>query len=152
MGALARGLLSSIFWWVIVFVAVYELLITGQIWKVLKAEWRNTLLLKYIGVSNISIIEKGNAVMPCLYDQINSVLCLCYRRGGWCGLVRIEHAEPVLSTRTHAEEMVGSWDDWVRKIVWQLSFIISRVKTVFDVDVIRRCLSTILNVKNYSVI
>src|SRR6266478_7735274 len=65
-----RARLLAIFWWGIVFLAVYELLITRQVGQVFKTEWCNPPFLENIGIMDVSIIKQCNHMMLSFDNQV----------------------------------------------------------------------------------
>jgi hypothetical protein len=111
---------SPVFWWGIVFLTVYELFACRQVGEVLKTERRDTCLLEYVGITDVTIIKQRNDMIFCFNDKLYNALLYwpCARTG----VVRIQNPYSIFNRRTKSEEMFSCINYWKGKGGWQFPF------------------------------
>ncbi len=146
-----RARLLAIFWWGIVFLAVYELLITRQVGQVFKTEWCNPPFLENIGIMDVSIIKQCNHMMLSFDNQVYDTVL--YGARSRAAIVRVQiPPHSIFDGLIKANEMLGSLKYGISKAVWQFPVVFGRVITIFDGDVISGGLTTICDIEGKFVI
>ena len=132
------------------FIACCELLLSGQIWKVLITERRDPRLVEYISIANITVIKERNIMMLRPNDIVEDALL--YRSGIWSGFVSVYYSDAIFNTAARTYHVFGRFDYRESKARRQASLKCGWIKTIFDIEIIGRRLPAILNINSNDIV